>query len=94
MIIKKTQNFRFNMGHYEHVELFATVEIDTIADRDDLKRVHSLDSNDHEAVMDFIDAKLDDFVRPDVERVAATTDIDDSFVFPFSEYSTATGKAK
>lgn len=94
MIIKKTQNIRFNMGHFEHVELFATIEIDTHADRDDLASHHKIDTNDHDAVMDFIDARLDDFVRPDVERVAATTDQDESFVFPFSEYTATTGKRK
>lgn len=92
MILKKTRSLRFNLGHYEHVELFATAEVDTIADRDDLARHHGLDTNDHDSVMDFITDALDEMVRPEVEMAHETSDLEDSFVFPYVERYTTTNK--
>ena len=92
MIIKKTVNLRFNMGHYEHVELFATAEVDTIADRDDLARNYRVDTDDHSAVMEHITDVLTEIVKPEVDMVLQTSDYEDSFVFPFADLTTTKGK--
>lgn len=89
MIFRKTKNLRFNMGHYEHQEVYAVVEVntDSAADRDDLIAL-GVDPRDLDAVMDFIDDRIADFVEPDVQSAFKTTANDDSFVFPYIKSTT------
>lgn len=87
MILRKTKNMRFNMGSYEHVELYAVVEVNTETDANDLMHL-GINPQDHDAVMDFIDDKVRDFLAPDVEMVQRTTDNENSFVFPYIEFTT------
>lgn len=90
MILRKTKNLRFNMGHYEHVELYGVMEVDTRADAEDLKKF-DINPTDLDAVMDFIDDRITEFLEPDVEMVSRTTDNQDSFVYPYIQF-TATNK--
>lgn len=78
MILKKTRSLRVNMGHYEHVEVFATMEIDTEKDAE------FADASERD-VMDHIDRTLAEFIAPDMYEASQLTDVDESFVFPYLE---------
>lgn len=95
MIIKKTRNVRFNLGHYEHFETFATIQVDTDSERDrnDLEEI-GIDPLDFSAIEEFIDHRLLEFASSDADLVAKITDADDSAVFPYIDATTTRGKRK
>ncbi len=74
------------MGHYEHAEYYATVEIDTEKD------VEFKDSSEDD-VMGYVDGLLDKFTESDLDYVKRTTDLEDSWAFPYSDYRKATSSS-
>jgi hypothetical protein len=72
------------MGHFEHIETTATVELDTIADANALKEL-GVDPADLGQIDDFIQERLGDLLGPDIEDAAIHTDNEDSFVLPYEK---------
>ena len=74
MILRSTRSARINMGNYEHMEMYATVEIDT--EKDEI--------SENEA-KPLIQQYLTDMLQHDMVRVSQLTDNEKSFVFPYLE---------
>lgn len=68
-----------NMGAYEHTEVVATVEVDTIQDADLLKR-EGINVTDLSAVYVFLQDQVDALTFSDVEDAHMNTAVEDSFV--------------
>lgn len=75
--IKKTKSLRINLGNYEHMEVYATMEID-LADEPGMTT---------DEAMDFIDQSLTDFLAPDAQQASEITDKEESAVFPYLEHT-------
>lgn len=84
MILRKTKSLRFNLGNYEHMEVFATCEIN-LADEPGMTS---------DEAMDVIDGTLTDFLAPDAEQASAITEKEESAVFPYIEHTSTTTKGK
>lgn len=87
MNFKKTKVVKFQTSQYESVELFATVEVDPIADEDDLLAL-GLNPKDATVIMDFIDNRIREFLLPDVEEVASISTNCKSSVDAWLDYNT------
>lgn len=68
-----------NMGNYEHVELTASIEIDTEKDLDLLEE-HQVDVEDPTKVMSFARSLVNEFLASDVEEAHYETANADSFI--------------
>jgi hypothetical protein len=73
------------MGHFEHIETTATVELDTIADAEALKELGVKVTHDFEEIDAFIQERLEALLLPDIEDAAVHTDNEDSFVLPYEK---------
>lgn len=78
------------MGNYEHVEMTATVEINTETDTEILA-LHGVDVTSLGDVHDFIDEQLQIALESDVEDAHYNTAEEDSFIH---EYHQETKKRK
>lgn len=72
-----------NMGNYEHVEIVGTVEVDTIADADELT-ANGVSTN-LDDIDTFIKERMDVLMLDDIIDAATHTDRDDSFILPYEE---------
>lgn len=81
----KHRRLHVNMGNFEHVEISATVEIDTVADAEALKEFGIPVTDTFEEVEDFIEERLDSLLAPDVEDAAVHTDKEESFILPYQQ---------
>lgn len=81
MKLTKSRTLRFNMARFEHIEISATVEVDT----------SELDHT-HQGAVKYINELLDDMLREDVERatLSTVTPEDDTFVHEWKELTDGT----
>lgn len=79
MKVLKNKRLHVNMGQYEHMEIIATVEVNTETDTD-LLAERGVDVNDLEAVRRFIDVELTRLIEPDVDDAHFQTANADSFI--------------
>jgi len=82
-----------NMGHYEHVEITGSVEVDTLADRDGLVDL-DVEPGEPELVIAFIREQLEAMLAPDIEDARVHTDEEDSFIHPYAADRTTERKRK
>lgn len=88
------KRLHINMGNYEHVEITASVEVDTNADRETLGELE-INPGEPDEVIDFVMEQLDVMLQPGAEEAALHTDEESSFIHPyFSELQKRNGKAK
>lgn len=71
-----------NMGNFEHVELVATVEVNTETDADILKE-HWVSVENLEQVRQFIKEQTDLMLEEDTEEVMYDTKEEDSFIHEY-----------
>lgn len=83
MKLTRARTLRFNVAKYEHIEISATVEVDTA----------ELDHT-HQGAIAYANKMLDDLLAEDVDRatMSTTTPEDDTFVHEWKELTDGTNR--
>lgn len=77
MKIKKTRSARLNLGNYEHIEVYASMELDSEIDASLFESF----GGDETKAMNYIDDQLITFMQDDVYQAKRVTTNGDSAAF-------------